>query len=72
VDLDVVVTLADGRSLTGEVTLLPREDGSPGYAIWGAPDNWLDGRTWAVVRDLPNYREVLDAIESAAVEAVFS
>jgi hypothetical protein len=69
VDLDVVVSLPDGRTLTGEVTLLPSESDATRYAVWGAPDNWLDGRTWGVVRSLSDYREVLDAIESAAVDA---
>jgi hypothetical protein len=69
VDLDIKVTLPDGRVLDGEVTLLPAEDGRPKYAVWGVPENWLDSRTWRVVRELPNYREVLDAIEVAAVDA---
>jgi hypothetical protein len=91
VDLDIVLTLPDGRVLEGEVTLLPdvstrakharaatgwsgcfaAETGSS-YTTWGSPDNWLDGRTWAVVRDLENWRAVLAAIGAAAINAAGS
>jgi hypothetical protein len=71
VDLDVEVTLPDGRVLDGEVTLRPAADGRPRYTSWGgSPDYWLDPQTWGVIRELSNYADVLDAIEAAAADAV--
>jgi hypothetical protein len=65
VDVDFELILPDGRKLSGEVTLLPSEDGRPVYRPWGAPDNWIDGRTLDVIRDLNTreWDEVVDAIE---------
>lgn len=68
-DVDVCVTLPDGTEIDGEVTLLRRtwEVNSP-WGAWGTPNNWLDGRTLASLRELDHddYRDALDAIESAA------
>lgn len=35
----------EGDTISGEVTLLPHEDGRPGYGAWGQIDHWLDGAT---------------------------
>lgn len=71
--LDVPFTLSlGGRELTGGATLLPREDGGPGYRAWGGgPDHWLDGRTVAALRELhtADYRLALEQIEEACAEA---
>jgi hypothetical protein len=71
-DVGFDLTLDDGTVLSGEVTLLPHEDGRPGYASWGAPDNWLDGATLAKLRktDLldSEFRNILEAIEGACAE----
>ncbi len=71
VDIDVDVTLSDGRTLSGEVTLAPREyDGR--LASFGAPDNWVSG---ALLRDLTRacgedgLRVALNEIEVAALDA---
>jgi hypothetical protein len=75
VDVDFTLEL-DGKTIEGEVTLLPREDGSPGYASWGQPDHWLDGRTLARLRALDlshdDYRSILTEIETACAEEVSS
>jgi hypothetical protein len=65
-DVDFTLTL-DGVEIEGEVTLLPHEDGSPGYGAWGQVDNWLDGRTVATVRKLSrdDYTDVCSAIIEA-------
>jgi|HubBroStandDraft_1064217.scaffolds.fasta_scaffold914126_1 hypothetical protein len=59
--------VVDGAELEGEVTLVPDEQDGTTYQAWGSPDNWIDGRTVAALRDLDrdSYRHVLDAIESA-------
>jgi hypothetical protein len=66
--IDVYFTLTlGGEAIKGECTLLPHEDGRPGYGAWGQPDHWIDGRTLARLRALPDatYRDVLTAIEDA-------
>lgn len=66
--IDVCFTLTlDGAGLDGEVTLLPHEDGRPGYGAWGSVDHWLDGRTVAALRRLSSadHAEVCDAILEA-------
>lgn len=42
VDLDVAVSF-DGRVVLGAATLLPNEDGRPGYDTWGHVEHWLSG-----------------------------
>lgn len=73
-DVGFDLTMDDGTVLSGEVTLLPHEDGSPGYGAWGAPDNWLDGATLSRLRKLPDYEftAILNAIESACSAQVAS
>lgn len=77
VDVDVTVTMLDGHKVDGEVTLLPREDGTPTYDSWGSTDNWLGG---ALLAELYAQREAaedrraawddyLDAIRDAASRA---
>jgi len=63
IDVDFTLTL-NGVEHEGEVTLLPHEDGRPGYSSWGAPDNWVDSRTLRAIRDLDRdvYSDILDAI----------
>jgi hypothetical protein len=53
--------------LSGEVTLLPHEDGRRGFGRWGTVDNWLDGRTVATLRAMPDdvWSDALDAIATA-------
>lgn len=66
IDVDFTLTL-DGVEIEGEVTLLPHEDGSPGYGAWGSVENWLDGRTVAKIRHLDkgDYSDVCGAILEA-------
>lgn len=76
IDVCFDATLDDGAVLSGEVTLLPHEDGSPGYGAWGAPDNWLDGHTLQALREL-NGSEFTDALnmiegETAPVAKAFA
>ena len=63
IDVDFTATI-DGRELDGECTLLRDHTGR--WGAWGGPDHWLDGATWAQVRDLADdvRRAVLDAIEA--------
>lgn len=71
-DVGVTVTLPDGREIDGEVTLLPREDGSPGYAAWGSRDHWVSGDLLRALDEAlsdDEVRDVLDEIESAASAA---
>ena len=71
VDVNFVLTLS-GVDYEGEVTLLPREDGSPGYSSWGDVDHWLDGCTLTALRALDlsdrDMRAVLGEIASACAE----
>lgn len=69
-DVSVTVTI-DGRDIEGEVTLVPREDGSPGYASWGSsPDFWVSGGLLRELEALPgeDFRAALAEIESAAAK----
>jgi len=74
VDVDVSVTLPDGREIDGEVTLLPAEDGRPRFEAWGSPENWM---SWGLLRDLRAMtdgnagalRDILSDIASAAGDA---
>lgn len=63
VDVCFDATLDDDTVLSGEVTLLPAEDGS-GFASGGAPDNWLDGLTLAALKKLDHddFRAALEMI----------
>ncbi len=66
IDVTFVLTI-DGEEIRGECTLLPRADGRPGYAAWGSPDHWVDGRTIGELRRLYGaaYSSALNAIEEA-------
>jgi hypothetical protein len=67
VDIDVSVTLPDGRVIDGEVTLCPAEDGRPVYESWGpSADFWVSGKLLQELFSVEAYRDTLDAIESAA------
>jgi len=68
VDVDVRVTFPDGRTLDGEVTLLPALQGRPRYESWGQPGNWIDGRLLTELQkfDGIHFREACDVIEEAA------
>lgn len=54
----------EGETISGEVTLLPHEDGRPGFGPWGAIDNWLDGRT------VQRLNKLDDDTRSDAIEAI--
>lgn len=71
-DVGFDLTLDDGRVLSGEVTLLPHEDGRPGYGAWGEPAHWLEGRTLSVLLKLPDdeFTEALNTIECACAAAI--
>ena len=64
INVRFVLTL-DGVEHDGEVTLLPHEDGRPGYGRWGDRNHWLDGRTVALLREREDDGDILDAIEGA-------
>jgi hypothetical protein len=49
VDVPVRVTLPSGRTLAGEVTLCPAEDGRRRYESWGEPDMWVSGELLAAL-----------------------
>lgn len=67
VDVDFTLTLDNGETIEGEVTL---KLSGLRHLAWGRPDHWLDSRTLAALRDLPRaeYRAILDAIEAACSE----
>jgi hypothetical protein len=66
VDVDVTVAI-DGRTMGGEVTLVPGDYDRTRYVAWGAPDNWVDSRLLAWLPDGRDaLRECLDAIEAEA------
>jgi hypothetical protein len=71
-DVDVSVTMPDGSVVTGEVTLLPRENGQPGLTSWGDPGNWISSGLLAALKRLDgaDFSDALDAIEAAAQSAV--
>lgn len=67
--LDVTVDLTVGRAhVSGDVTLLPAEDGRPCYERWGVLDNWMDGRLIRALEALEKdtRSETINAIEAAA------
>ncbi|MFT3764199.1 MAG: hypothetical protein QM820_01565 [Minicystis sp.] len=69
--LDVPVTITIDEEVTrGSVTLVPAEDGSPVYAAWGKPEDWVSEELLGALRDLDetDRREALDDIEAAASE----
>lgn len=78
VDVNVHVTLPDGREVRGEVTLCPAEDGRPVYESWGGgADHWVSGgllaELYAVAEgdtgiDREALRTMLREIEAAAQE----
>jgi hypothetical protein len=41
IDVDVTVTLDDGREVKGEVTLVLAAHGRPRYVSWGSPGHWV-------------------------------
>ena len=49
-DMTVTIDLDNGRSLSGELTLVPSAyDGS--YSSWGDPSNWVGGMLLAVLEE---------------------
>ena len=66
IDVDFVLTI-DGEEVDGEVTLLPHEDGRPGYGAWGDADHWVESNVLGLIRALDHYdyRQVLSEIEAA-------
>jgi hypothetical protein len=73
VDVDVIVTLG-GRTLAGEVTLLPADDGSPQYVAWGSPDHWVSPALLALLYaayegDRAGLRDALTEIGSIASDS---
>lgn len=71
VDVDVVVSYR-GKEFVGEVTLLPHEDGRPGYGRWGSTDHWVSNGLLADLQghcDEDELARSLDVIEAAAAEA---
>jgi len=62
----------EGETISGEVTLLPHEDGRPGFGSWGDIDHWLDGRTVQRLHKLDDdtrrdaIETILDACDTAA------
>lgn len=73
-DVDVRVRLPHGDTISGEVTLLPREDGLPGLSAWGGPDNWVSGKLlqalYASYPDADDLTEALSVIEAEAAAQV--
>lgn len=75
VDVDVVVTMPEGATIHGAVTLLPREDGLPGMVAWGDPGNWVSGALLQAIKATfagDDFSDALDALESAAAAQVQS
>ena len=69
IDVDFLVTFADGTEISGEVTLLPAQyDGR--LSAWGAPDNWVSGAALAKLKKFDNedFTELLGEIEAATRE----
>ena len=70
VDVNFMLTI-DGVEHEGEVTLL-RHEQTGDWSSWGSLDNWLDGRTCNLLRDLPKdvrdeaRDEILSATSAAA------
>lgn len=69
VDVDVTIELSDGRTLDGEVTLLPCADGRPGYETWGDRSNWLDNAVLRVLQDELHEDDCDDAMVAIASAA---
>lgn len=67
-DVDVTVTLPDGRTLEGEVTLARREYDGAWAAYGDAPDYWISGAMLAALKTLDHdeFRAACQAIEAAA------
>ena len=53
------------ETMSGECTLLPHEDGRPGYGMWGELDMWLDGSTVEALRGRDDRREIANEIAAA-------
>jgi hypothetical protein len=70
VDVPVTLQIA-GRTVRGEVTLLPADDGRPVFERWGDADHWVSGDLLRELRELPHheYRDALTTIEAAASKA---
>jgi len=70
VDAEVVLTLSDGSSWDGGVTLLPASDPRRNGALvaWGDRGNWISGKLLANLETLDE--EPLDAAMDAIVAAV--
>ena len=67
-DVDVSIDL-DGATLTGEVTLAPRQYDGSLEAYGDCPDMWISGDLLAQLRQRDDAKDCYRAIESAAVEA---
>lgn len=73
VDVDILCTLPDGQTFSGEVTLLPldRECGRS-YGSWGGTnDTWVSGGLLDKLRralDLDDLKDALGEIEATAAE----
>jgi hypothetical protein len=70
VDVDFRLSIG-GEEHAGSVTLLPHEDGRPGYGSWGSLDHWLDSATCRLLRDLDqdDYEVAIDTIRGECAEA---
>lgn len=70
IDVDVEVTIG-GRTISGEVTLVPSEYDGTLVSYGTSPDHWISGGLLASMRDLPDarFRTLCDALRSAADEA---
>jgi hypothetical protein len=75
-DVAVLVRMgAGGEIVAGEVTLVPREDGGPGYVAYGpGPDYWVSGELLRLLGVHLGHgdalRCMLDRIESVAAGAM--
>jgi hypothetical protein len=69
VDVDVTIRIG-GRTVEGEVTLVPSDDGNRAGVLvaYGSPDHWISRSMLAALETLPPsaFREALSEIENAA------
>lgn len=71
-DVSFLVTLPDGSTIDGEVTLIPATNGRQEYVSWGDLTNWMDGRSIEALRAAlsgDDLRETINAIEAATSHA---
>lgn len=64
-DVDVSIEI-DGVTLTGEVTLAPRQYDGRLAAVGDCPDMWISGDLLAKIRNRDDALDAYDALESAA------